>query len=217
MHSMVNEPLVEIENLTKSFKEKQVFNNFFQSIIKNKITTIFGPSGSGKSTLLNIIGLLESYDSGNIKLFGHDLPKVNSRQATMLRRNKISYLFQNFGLIEGATVRENLEIGLQYQKLNRAAKKAKMKWALEQVDLTNQLTDHVYNLSGGEQQRLALARVLLKPAELILADEPTGSLDYDNRNYVMEKFLEMKNNGKTIVIVSHDPAFKDISDRVINL
>ncbi|GBG95563.1 ABC transporter ATP-binding protein [Ligilactobacillus salitolerans] len=214
---MENRKLLEINGLYKSFKGKNVFDDFSMSIEEDSITTIFGPSGSGKTTILNIIGLLETYDSGSVKLFGEKSPKVNSREAMLVRRKKIGYLFQNFGLIENSTIKENLDIGLQYQKLSKRAKKEEMMSALQQVGLNKALDDRVYNLSGGEQQRVAIARLLIKPAKLILADEPTGSLDHENRDYIMKKLEEMKEQGKTILIVSHDPEFEKISDYIITI
>lgn len=214
---MVNNKIIEVAGLGKSFGGKKVFDNFNMSITENSITTIMGTSGSGKSTILNIIGLLEKYNSGIVNMFGQKAPKINSHKAMMIRRNKIGYLFQNFGLIESSTIKQNLDIGLQYEKLGKKEKIDKMMWSLEQVGLNKKLNDRVYNLSGGEQQRLAIARLLVKPSELVLADEPTGSLDPENRDYIMDKLKEIRNHGKTVIIVSHDPKFKEISDKIIKI
>lgn len=214
---MVNNKIIEVAGLGKSFSGKKVFDNFNMSITENSITTIMGTSGSGKSTILNIIGLLETYNSGIVNMFGQKAPKINSHKAMMIRRNKIGYLFQNFGLIESSTIKQNLDIGLQYEKLGKKEKIDKMMWSLEQVGLNKKLNDRVYNLSGGEQQRLAIARLLVKPSELVLADEPTGSLDPENRDYIMNKLKEIRNHGKTVIIVSHDPKFKEISDEIIKI
>ena len=207
---MENENIVEISSMCKSFGKKQVFSDFSLSIPAHKITTVFGPSGSGKSTLLNIIGLLENFESGTVRLFGR-------RKAMLLRRNEISFLFQNFGLMESRTIRQNLLIGLQYSHLSTKEKNIRMLQALEQTGLDKPLNTHVYNLSGGEQQRVALARVLLKPSRLVLADEPTGSLDSRNRDFVMNRISALKDCGKTVIVVSHDDKFREISDNVIFL
>lgn len=217
MLSMANNKIVKIDGLNKKFKRKNVFSDFSLSVPEKAITTIFGSSGSGKSTLLNIVGLLETYNSGNVELFGQETPKINSRKAMLIRRNKIGYLFQNFGLMEINNIKQNLNIGLQYEKLSVKEKRIKMEQALEQVGLNKKLNDHIYNLSVGERQRVAIARILLKPAELILADEPTGSLDPDNRDYIMKKLLQIKDKGKTILVVSHDSKFKEISDNVVQI
>lgn len=185
--------------------------------MKGQITTVFGPSGVGKSTLLNIIGTLESFDDGDVNLFGMNAPKINSKQAMLLRREKISYLFQNFGLIDDQSIKQNLEIACQYMHTSKKEKQLKINKALQTVGIELDIKTKIYQLSGGEQQRIAIARLLLKPSELILADEPTGSLDFKNRNFIIQEMLNLKSKGKTIVIVTHDPEFKKISDNIVHL
>lgn len=135
----------------------------------------------------------------------------------LLRRNELSFLFQNFGLMESRTIRQNLLIVLQYSHLSTKEKNTRMLQALEQTGLDKPLNTHAYNLSGGEQQRVALARVLLKPSSLVLADEPTGSLDSRNRDFVMNRISALKDCGKTVIVVSHDDKFREISDNIIFL
>lgn len=214
---MVNEAIVRINNLQKKYKDKQIFNGLNLMIMKGQITTIFGPSGVGKSTLLNIIGTLESFDDGDVNLFGMNAPKINSKQAMLLRREKISYLFQNFGLIDDQSIKQNLEIACQYMHTSKKEKQLKINKALQTVGIELDIKTKIYQLSGGEQQRIAIARLLLKPSELILADEPTGSLDFKNRNFIIQEMLNLKSKGKTIVIVTHDPEFKKISDNIVHL
>lgn len=209
--------IIEVRNVNKSFRDHVIFEKLSFDVPENSFTTIFGSSGSGKSTLLNIIGLLENYDSGEVKLFAETIPKANSKKALLLRRKKFSYLFQNFGLIESKTIQENLMVGLQYIGGSPKNKKKQMNDALSQVHLSVRLNEKVYNLSGGEQQRLAIARTILKPSSLILADEPTGSLDNNNKKDIIELLESLKENGKTIVVVSHDPDFKEKSDNVLIL
>lgn len=129
----------------------------------------------------------------------------------LLRRNELSFLFQNFGLMESRTIRQNLLIGLQYSHLSTKEKNTRMLQALEQTGLDKPLNTHAYNLSGGEQQRVALARVLPKPSSLVLADEPTGSLDSRNR------ISALKDCVKTVIVVSHDDKFREINDNIIFL
>ncbi|MBA5813363.1 putative bacteriocin export ABC transporter [Leuconostoc lactis] len=214
---MVNEAIVRINNLQKKYKDKQIFNGLNLMIMKGQITTIFGPSGVGKSTLLNIIGTLESFDDGDVNLFGMNAPKINSKQSMLLRREKISYLFQNFGLIDDQSIKQNLEIACQYMHTSKKEKQLKINKALQTVGIELDIKTKIYQLSGGEQQRIAIARLLLKPSELILADEPTGSLDFKNRNFIIQEMLNLKSKGKTIVIVTHDPEFKKISDNIVHL
>ncbi len=210
---MGNENIVEISSMCKSFGKKQVFSDFSLSIPAHKITTVFGPSGSGKSTLLNIIGLLENFESGTVRLFGRRIPGTNSRKAMLLRRNEISFLFQNFGLMESRTIRQNLLIGLQYSHLSTKEKNTRMLQALEQTGLDKPLNTHVYNLSGGEQQRVALARVLLKPSRLVLADEPTAGLDAENATTVLRLLREAADGGAAVLIVTHEPEARRYADR----
>ena len=214
---MVNKAIVTINNLQKKYKDNQIFNGLNLMVMKGQITTIFGPSGVGKSTLLNIIGTLESFDGGDVKLFDINAPKINSKQAMMLRREKISYLFQNFGLIDDQSIKKNLDIAFQYTHIPKKERQLKINKALQIVGITIDINTPIYKLSGGEQQRIAIARLLLKPSELILADEPTGSLDLENRDFIIQEMLNLKENGKTIVIVTHDPEFKKIRDSIINL
>ncbi|KRM65863.1 hypothetical protein FC14_GL000882 [Ligilactobacillus agilis DSM 20509] len=129
----------------------------------------------------------------------------------------MAYVFQDYGLLEEQTIAANLKIALAYQKLTKKEKNLKMNEALKQVGLSYRLKTKVKLLSGGEKQRVALARALLAKGELVLADEPTGSLDLNLRNQVAELFIKLRSLGKTVVIVSHDPYFKEISDQVIEL
>ena len=129
----------------------------------------------------------------------------------------MAYVFQDYGLLEEQTIAANLKIALAYQKLTKKEKNLKMNEALKQVGLSYRLKTKVKLLSGGEKQRVALARALLAKGELVLADEPTGALDLNLRNQVAELFIKLRSLGKTVVIVSHDPYFKEISDQVIEL
>lgn len=176
-----------------------------------------GESGSGKSTLLNIIGLLEQADEGTVDLCEQLDVKVNSKQARQLLSKKISFLFQNYALVENQTIGYNLEIACGQLKLSKREKVQMKRDALERLKLDFDLKTKIYQLSGGEQQRIALARVLLKDSELILADEPTAALDFKNRDLVLACLKDLNRKGKTIVMVSHDPYVINQADRVIYL
>lgn len=214
---MGNKEIIEINELNKRYHNKVLFEGFDLSIQKNSFTTIFGRSGSGKSTLLNIMGLIEPFDSGTLKFSGESFPSCNSKKAMEMRRTEISYLFQNFGLIEDATVRRNLEIGLEYSNITKTSRPSVMLEILEKMKLNIRLNDRIYNLSGGEQQRIALARALLKPSKIIFADEPTGSIDEENSKFIINYLKDQTRNGKTVVTVSHDHKFKEVSDHIVNL
>lgn len=194
------ETIVKLESISKSFEKKNVLENFQLEIEKGEYIIITGESGCGKSTLLNMIGLLDKADSGKITLFGETNVKPFSKKAEKLLRDKIGYLFQNYALIENETVYNNLQFVVHDLK-NR---KELVKEALQKVHLDGYETKKIYQCSGGEQQRIAIARLMLKPCELVLADEPTGSLDTKNKAIVLDLLSQLHKQGKTIVLVTHD-------------
>lgn len=206
--------IVELENVSKSYGDKNVLNNLSFKIEEGTFNVIMGASGSGKSTILNIIGLLDKATSGDVILFEQKNIRPFSMKAEQMLKNKIGYLFQNFALIENETVANNLKLALENVRGN---KKEKISAALKEVGLEGYENKKIFKCSGGEQQRVAIARLLLKPCELILADEPTGSLDIKNREIVVKLLKNMQEQGKTIIIVSHDSFFEAIADNVIDL
>ena len=209
--------VVKMKNLRKTYGSHIILNDFNLEVEEGEFVAITGSSGSGKSTLLNIIGGIETFDSGEYNLFGKETPDYNSYAGIKLLRYDISYLFQNFALISSRTVRENIEIGLQYSKLKRQEKNNLISEALIKVGLEGYDKRKVFELSGGEQQRVALARIILKPSKLILADEPTGSLDLQNREIVMKILCDLNKMGKTIIIVTHDPNVVQYASKSIAL
>lgn len=209
--------ICELINVSKSYGRRLVIDNLSMAIQKGEMVAITGKSGSGKSTILNMVGLLEKPDSGIVQVYNEKNPPIGSGRANRLRRNTISYLFQNFALIDHATVDDNLEIPLIYTKHNRKAKQEMKHSVLERVGLNISLKQKIHELSGGEQQRVAIARILLKPCELILADEPTGSLDADNRKEILAILQGLHQEGKTIIIVTHDDIVAEACSRIIRL
>ena len=212
--------ILKMDNIKKSYDDKIVLNNFKLTIQKQSITAIVGESGSGKSTIMNIIGLLDDFDSGNYRILGHDNLNIGSKQAMLLRRSFIGYLYQNYALVDDFTVEENLKIATEYnsditkQNLNEKLKISLQALNLEYDEIINK---KIYQLSGGEQQRVAIARLLLKPCELILADEPTGSLDNKNKQIILDFLLKLNHIGKTIIIVTHDPDVMKACNNIIYL
>ena len=197
---------VEIElTFCKKFGDKTLFENFSLKIERGEFLAIMGESGAGKTTLLNMMGLLDSPDSGTVVLCSQKNPAFSSRAAVGLRRRHISYLFQNYGLIDSETVENNMRIATHFKVVSRKKERRLIADALSQVGLQGYEKRKVYTLSGGEQQRVALAKVIAKSPQIIFADEPTGSLDERNRDYVMEILQELNHRGKTIVVVTHDP------------
>lgn len=206
--------MIEIKNLTKTFGDKILFCHFNYVIETNEMLAIVGPSGSGKSTLLNTIGLLDLDYEGEIF---YDGKRVGKKEIASYIRNHVNYLFQNYALIEEESVLKNLWLALEYEKLKEKEKMRKIEKALEKVGLKEAIDKKVYTLSGGEQQRVALARVILKRGEIILADEPTGNLDAENGQLVMEILRELQKEGKTVILVTHNEQLAEECDRILDL
>lgn len=211
---MKEELEIRLENITKKYGDQYIFQDINLSIYKNEFVGIMGKSGAGKSTLLNIIGLLDEPDQGKVIIQGDDNSYKNKK---MFFRNTLGYIFQNYALMDNETVKANLEVALKFQKVTRQEKEDLMKDVLKQVGLSCRLKTKVYTLSGGEQQRLAIARVLLKKCDIILADEPTGSLDRENRDQVVELLKKLHHAGKTIIVVTHDMDLQNLFSRIIDL
>lgn len=211
-------PYIKIESLSKSYGNHRVLSNLKLSINRGETVAITGPSGCGKTTLLNILGLLESYDSGAAHLCGKALPKIESNQAMLLRRYEINYLFQSFALIDSRTVRDNLMLALHYTKLDKKEKNLDIEEMLRRFSLEDKLNAVVNELSGGEKQRVAMCRAMLKPGGLILADEPTGSLDARMASIVMNSLVSSaRTMNKTLVVVTHDMAMAAMCDRALSM
>jgi putative ABC transport system ATP-binding protein len=206
--------MIELRGISKRYGDKIIFNQYSMHIKEGEMVAVVGKSGCGKSTLLNIIGLLETVDEGQVCIDDFQNIYPQSRLAITLIREKIGYLFQNFALVDEETVFYNLKLALKYVKGN---KKQMIEKALTDVGLQGYENKKIYQLSGGEQQRVALARIMIKPSKIILADEPTGSLDAENRDVVMSMLRKLQQQGKTIVIVTHDNHVAAQCDRVISL
>lgn len=204
---------IEIKNLKKQFGSKVLFENLSLDIPERKSTCIFGKSGCGKTTLLNLIGFLEPYSSGEI-LYDGILIKRSSEIKKMLRE-KIGFIFQDFGLIENETVLENIKLVKRIRQQKNY--KEKVDEVLNTLNLSNVLNRKVFELSGGEQQRVAIAKIILKDPDLVLADEPTASLDDDNKIVILNLMRKFVDNGKTVVVVSHDDNVIQWADNAIDL
>lgn len=206
--------MIELADVCKKYGDKVVLDNFSLKVEEGEFVAIVGKSGCGKSTLLNIIGLLERIDSGYVCIDNDSNARPQGKAALKIIRDKISYLFQNFALVDEETVKYNLKLALRYAK---GDKNEMISNALEEVGLSGYENKKIYQLSGGEQQRVALARVMIKPSKIVLADEPTGCLDAENRDLVMEILRKIQKQGKTVLIVTHDENVAKKCDRVIEL
>jgi putative ABC transport system ATP-binding protein len=202
--------MIEIKSLTKKFDEKIVFSDFNLTIEERDFMIFSGPSGCGKTTLLNMIGAIEKIDSGEIIVDGIDIK--NKRNHLNYFRTKIGFLFQNFALVDNKTVKENLKLIRKDCKTDLSIDEA-----LKIVGLEDKLNKKVYTLSGGEQQRVALCRLMLKRCDIILADEPTGSLDKNNAETVLNILKKLNEQGKTIILVTHDEEIKKQGNRMVDL
>lgn len=209
--------MIETVNLSKSYGNHVVINSLNLKIKEKEMVAIVGPSGCGKSTLLNIIGQIDDQYDGTLLIDEKIMNKLNQSQKEKFIRYHINYLFQNFALIETETVKENLLIGLEYSKLKKQEKNERIAEVLKKVKLEKTLNKKVYELSGGEQQRIALARIMLKPGNIVLADEPTGNLDKDSSLLVMKVLKELQKDGKTIIIVTHSEEIARQCDRIVEL
>ncbi len=207
--------MIELKNITKSFGNHMIFDEFNCTIEEGEFLGIKGKSGSGKSTLLNIIGLLEKYDSGCIIIDGQEINYDNKKQIKKLLKEKIGYLFQNFALIDDFSVLKNLSLGIEdkpkKERMNLIQK------VLNELNLQIDMNQKVFRLSGGEQQRIALARIILQDKSIILADEPTASVDSANRDIILNILKKLNQSGKTIVLVSHDDYVIKQANRIIQL
>lgn len=210
--------IIKLDNVSKKYKKGEtVIKNCNLEIEKGEFIGLVGKSGAGKTTLLNIIGLITDITGGKISIGKYKNLNPYSHSAMMLRRNTIGYLFQNYGLIEDETVKWNLELALEYRKMSKQDKQSSISSLLEKFGLKGYEKKQVYQLSGGEQQRIAIIKLILQKSNIILADEPTSGLDTENVNLVMDMLQELNNNGATIVMVTHNLNLCQYFSRTITL
>jgi putative ABC transport system ATP-binding protein len=202
--------LIRIEHVYKKFDEHIIFKDFSLTISQGEFVIFSGKSGSGKTTLLNVIGGIEKIDSGNVFVDSLDLSK--NKDIITLYREKVGFLFQNFALVENKSVEENILIIDKKYRTNETVSSV-----LEKVGLSGYEKRKVFTLSGGEQQRVAIARLFMKKCNIVLADEPTGSLDSHNASIVMKHLEDLHASGKTIILVTHDEKLKQVGGHIVEL
>lgn len=214
-------PVVELRQIAKHFDDTRsatvVLHDISLAIRPHEYVAIQGPSGSGKSTLLSIVGLLELPSAGEYLLNGTDTAHLSTRERARLRNVHIGFVFQAFHLLDELTVYENVELPLLYRQMPRRERRERVLRALERVAM--ELQQHYYpgQLSGGQQQRVAVARAIAGTPALVLADEPTGNLDSANAESVMQLLSELRADGATVCLVTHDPRFACGADRIVRL
>lgn len=211
-------PVVEVIDASKSYAHRAAFGDVSFHVDAGSLTALTGPSGAGKSTLLNCVGLLDDISAGTIHLFGDNVVGLSRAARTRLYRTDIGFLFQNYALIDSATVAENLAVSWVGQHVPRVDRRDRECAALREVGLPDdRLLSPVYELSGGEQQRVALARLILRMPKLILADEPTGALDTQNSALVLRVLRSFCDRGSAVVVATHDHQVIDEADDVVRL
>jgi len=206
--------LLELKNISKIYGDLHALDNVSLNIEKGEWIAIMGPSGSGKSTMMNIIGCLDKPSTGEVIFDGKDISKESRRRLTELHRDKIGLVFQQFHLINYLNAVENVMVAQYYHSMPDEKEALA---ALERVGLKDRAKHLPSQLSGGEQQRVCIARALINSPELILADEPTGNLDEANENIVLGIFRQLHKEGTSLIVVTHDPEVGEEAQRIVRL
>ena len=213
--------MISAKNLTKIFRTGEVettaLSNVNMELQKGEFVAIMGPSGCGKSTFLHIAGMLDSPSAGEYYFMGEEVSKYTEKKRARLRKGNIGFVFQSFNLIDELTVFENIELPLLYLGLSAGERKKRVYDILEQLRIMPRKNHYPQQISGGQQQQVAVARAVISNPRIILADEPTGNLDSVHGDEVMKILVELNEQGTTIVMVTHSPAYADYASRVIHL
>ena len=213
--------MLRLESIGKTYRTTEVqtraLDNVSLQVADGEFVAIMGPSGCGKSTLLNVLGLLDSPDSGQYWFFGEQVAQYSEQQLTALRRTGVGFIFQSFNLIDDLNVAENVEVSLLYRRIPASERRKRVGAALERVGIAHRARHLPQQLSGGQQQRVAVARALVAEPKLILADEPTGNLDTENGAVVMALLDDLNRSGTTIVMVTHSLVHAGHAKRTIKL
>jgi putative ABC transport system ATP-binding protein len=213
--------MIDIKSLYKSYQvgkhQLQVLKGIDLSIGPGELVSIMGSSGSGKSTLLNILGILDSYESGDYHLDGTHMKNLSEKKAAFYRNKFIGFVFQSFNLLSFKNAMENVALPLYYQKVSRKKRNLKALEYLEMVGLKEWAEHMPHELSGGQKQRVAIARALISKPKIVLADEPTGALDSKTSMEVMGMFKEVNKSGMTVLIVTHEHDIAEQTNQVIHI
>src|SRR5436309_9183997 len=214
-------PLVELRNVSKIYRlgeeEIRALDDVTLDIAEEEFISIIGPSGSGKSTLMHILGCLDTPTKGTIQLDGLMIHNASSRQLAAIRNRKIGFVFQFFNLLPKLSVVQNVELPMIYSGVSAKERRQRAVAALEAVDLANRARHRPSQLSGGQQQRAAIARALVNNPRIIFADEPTGNLDSQTGEAILQLFCQLSQEGRTIALVTHDPEIAGRTPRRIEI
>ena len=215
------ENIIQMQNVSRIYRmgenEIHALNCINFSVEQGEFLSIMGPSGSGKSTCMNMIGCLDRPSSGIVKINGKETAKMSEKELAVLRNKTIGFVFQQYHLLAGLNILENVMLPLRYQKVEKAKRIKKAKEALKKVGLEERFLHRPNELSGGQKQRVAIARAIVTEPNIILADEPTGALDSNTGKAIMNLFREINNEGTTIVIVTHDLRIGESTERCIRI
>ena len=213
--------LLCMQDICKSYQvgdgSQQVLFDVNLTVQKGEFVAILGPSGSGKSTLMNIIGCLDVPSSGGYTLAGQDIHDLNEKELAHIRNREIGFVFQNFQLLPRLSVLENVELPMIYARVSAAQRKQRAARMLERVGLGDKTGSRPNQLSGGQQQRVAIARSVVTEPDILLADEPTGALDQKNGRQIMELFEQLNEEGRTILMITHDIGIARHARRIVRI
>lgn len=217
----MSETVIKMKNVSRTYQmgeeEVHALRGISFEVQQGEFLSIMGPSGSGKSTCMNMIGCLDRPSGGIVEIGGKETAKMTEKELAVLRNKIIGFVFQQYHLLPGMSILENVMLPLRYQGIERSKRAELAKIALEKVNLLDRINHRPHELSGGQKQRVAIARAMVTKPQIILADEPTGALDSKTGKQVMELFREINKSGTTIVIVTHDPGIGESTDRCIRI
>lgn len=215
------ENIIQMQNVSRIYRmgenEIHALDCINFSVEQGEFLSIMGPSGSGKSTCMNMIGCLDRPSSGIVKINGKETAKMSEKELAVLRNKTIGFVFQQYHLLAGLNILENVMLPLRYQKVEKSKRIKKAKEALKKVGLEERFLHRPNELSGGQKQRVAIARAIVTEPNIILADEPTGALDSNTGKAIMNLFREINKEGTTIVIVTHDLRIGESTERCIRI
>lgn len=211
--------MLKMSKVSKTYRtdivETHALREFSLTVDEGEFVSVTGPSGSGKTTFLNIAGMLEELSGGTYELDGRDISKLNDKERSKVRNEKIGFIFQSFNLIPELDIFDNVDVPLRYRGFNGDERRRRIEKCLEMVGLTSRMKHYPAQLSGGQQQRVAIARALAGEPRFLLADEPTGNLDTNMADSVLDLLTEINESGTTIIMVTHELALADRAKRNI--
>ena len=217
----MSETVIKMKNVSRTYQmgeeEVHALRGISFEVQQGEFLSIMGPSGSGKSTCMNMIGCLDRPSSGIVKINGKETAKMSEKELAVLRNKTIGFVFQQYHLLAGLNILENVMLPLRYQKVEKSKRIKKAKEALKKVGLEERFLHRPNELSGGQKQRVAIARAIVTEPNIILADEPTGALDSNTGKAIMNLFREINKEGTTIVIVTHDLRIGESTERCIRI